>query len=414
VDATHSSESSTEPLVPADMPPSGWFAVCSVMAASFALVLSEFVPLGLLDELSRDLHITEGRAGLFIVLPGLAACIGAPLVTVLAGGLDRRTVLLLLSAAVLLSNICVVVAPSFGVALVGRAVLGFAVGGFWSIGPPTATRYVATQHGTRAAALVIGGISMATVISLPLGAFIVDFTDWRWAFVVAAAFAFIAVCLQLVALPRLAPSSPVGWSLLLGVFATPLGRQCLAITVAAFGAHFATYTYVAPFANQTDLPGAALPVLLLVFGLVGVASNLLGGWILDTRLRAAFSGALVLLGVALVLLPLTDERPGLTVVLLLLWGVSWGLIPLSLQIWILAAAPRASDGGQAMFVSILQLSLAGGSAVGGILVDWLGVRTDFVLAGIVALLAGIAANWWLRGVQQPAAEPEPAAVDSVA
>lgn len=334
-------------LDPAEKPSSGWFAVCSGMAASFALVLSEFVPLGLLDELSRDLDVTEGRAGLFIVLPGLAACIGAPLVTVLAGGMDRRRVLLLLSLAVMVSNIWVVVAPSFAVALVGWAVLGFAVGGFWSIGPPTATRYVAPKNGTRAAALVIGGISMATVISLPLGAFIVEFADWRWAFVVAAAFAFIAVSLELAALPRLAPSGPVGWSLLLGIFATSRARQCLVITVAAFSAHFATYTYITPFLNRTGLPDGALPFLLLVFGLVGVASNLMGGWILAT-------------------------------------------------------APRASDGGQAMFVSILQLSLAGGSAFGGVLVDWLGVRTDYELAGLLALLAGLATTWWLRGLQTSA------------
>ncbi|WP_183407810.1 MFS transporter [Nocardioides marmoriginsengisoli] len=379
--------------------PAGWFAVCSVMSASFALVLSEFIPLGLLDELSRDLGVTEGRAGLFVVLPGLAACIGAPLVTVLAGSTDRRRVLLLLSATVLASNIWVVFAPTFAVALIGRAALGFAVGGFWTIGPPTATRFVADRHATRAASLVIGGISMATVISLPLGAWIVVVTNWRWAFVVAAAFAFVAVCLEIVAVPRLAPVGSVRWSTLLGVFSTRKARQCLGITVAAFGAHFATYTYVTPFVNQTGLPESALPVVLLAFGLVGVVSNLVGGWVLDSRLRPVFSGALLILGVALIVMPMTESLPALTVALIFTWGISWGLIPLSLQIWILAATPQARDGDQAMFVSVLQLSLAGGSALGGVLVDWLDVRTDYFLAGVVALLAGLATTWWLHGVQ---------------
>jgi predicted MFS family arabinose efflux permease len=384
---------------PGGQPRSGWLAVCSVMAASFALVLSEFVPLGLLDELSHDLGITEGMAGLFIVLPGLAACIGAPLVTVLAGAMDRRRLLLLLSAAVLVSNIWVVVSPTFVVALGGRAVLGIAVGGFWTMGPPTATRLVPDRYGTRAAALVIGGISIATVTSLPLGAWIVEVAHWRWAFGVAAMFAFSAVCLQLVTLPRLPASGAVGWGTLVGVFSTRRARQCLTVTVAAFAAHFATYTYVTPFVNQAGLPDGALPLVLFAFGLVGVVSNLMGGWVLDRRLRAVFSTSLVMLGAALIVMPMTGSIPALTVLLLIVWGVAWGLIPLSLQIWILETAPRAHDGGQAMFVSVLQLALAGGSALGGVVVDELGVRVDYVLAGVLAVFAGVATSWWLRGIQ---------------
>ncbi|GAA3524949.1 MFS transporter [Aeromicrobium panaciterrae] len=353
----------------------------------------------MLDVLSEDLDVSEGTAGLLIALPGLAACVGAPVVTVLAGRMDRRRLLLLLCTAVLLSNVWVALSPSFEVALIGRAVLGAAVGGFWTMGPPTAGRMVLPEFSTRATSLVVGGIAMATVASLPVGNWIVSFANWRWAFVLTAAFALIALLAEFVTLPSMPTLSPVTIADLGQVFSNPQSRRCVAITCAVFTAHFATYSYITPYLNQSGISDQAVPTVLLGFGLVGVASNFVGGWILDRRLRLVVSVVMLLVGGALMALALPSRPDAVTVLLMAAWGIAWGVLPLSLQVWILATAPRARDGGQAMFVSVLQLSLAAGSAVGGLIVDGPGIRADFALSGAILVIAGAAATVWLKGVQ---------------
>jgi len=125
----------------------GWLGVSSVALGSFAIVLSEFLPVGLLPAIASDLDVRIGTAGLVVVVTGLFAAIAAPAVTVAASGLDRRVVLVGLSALLVLSDVLAALAPGFAVLLLARVLLGVSLGGFWATGPgsrggwcPRATR----------------------------------------------------------------------------------------------------------------------------------------------------------------------------------------------------------------------------------------------------------------------------------
>ncbi|AEY86310.1 major facilitator superfamily permease [Streptomyces hygroscopicus subsp. jinggangensis 5008] len=160
---------------------------------SFVLVLSEFLPVGLLPAIGDSLHVNTGTAGLLLVVPGLAAAVAAPLLTVASGRLDRRHVLLTLAALITVSNALAALAPNMTVMIAARLLLGLGVGGFWAMGAGVGSRLVAPADADRAASFITAGISAGTVVSLPLGALIGHLAGWRTAFDVAAVAALLTL-----------------------------------------------------------------------------------------------------------------------------------------------------------------------------------------------------------------------------
>src|SRR6185437_13243018 len=223
-----------------------WPAVVSIALGSFALVFSEVIPVGLLADISGHLRVSIGTGGLMVVVPAVAAAVAAPLLTLCSGGLERRRVLVGLSALVLVSDVIAGLAPGIGVMLAARAVLGVGVGGFWVFGAGAAISLVSEQARGTAMAVVSSGIFIATVASLPVASLIGTLTTWRTAFAVAAGFAVIAVAAQLAAVPRLGPGGRVGPRSLLMVVTLPVSRVGLVAAGAIFFANFAAYTYIGP------------------------------------------------------------------------------------------------------------------------------------------------------------------------
>ena len=142
----------------------GWLSVSSVALGSFAIVLSEFLPVGLLPAIAADLDVRIGTAGLMVVVTGLFAAVAAPAITVAASALDRRVVLIGLSALLVVSDGLAAAAPTFPVLLLARVLLGISLGGFWAIGAGIAGRLVPPADTIRATALITAGISVATVV----------------------------------------------------------------------------------------------------------------------------------------------------------------------------------------------------------------------------------------------------------
>ncbi|MEH0981380.1 MFS transporter [Micromonospora sp. CPCC 205556] len=223
----------------------------SVAVLCFLLVLSEFLPIGLLPQISAGVGISTGTAGLMIVTPGLIAAVTAPLVTIAAGRRDRRHVLIILSGLLAASNALVAVAPNLEVLLFARILLGVAVGGFWALGIGIAVRLVPADTVDRASSVITAGISAATVISLPLGALIGHLVGWRVGFLGAALAALLALVSLVALLPALPPSASVGMAALTAAARRSGVRRVALATVLVFLGHFASYTYITPFLQET-------------------------------------------------------------------------------------------------------------------------------------------------------------------
>jgi predicted MFS family arabinose efflux permease len=379
---------STPDAAPALSDRRGWVAVLSVALGSFVLVLSEFLPIGLLPAIASDLHISVGTAGLLVVATGIMGAIGAPAVTVFTSRVDRRVVLLALSGLLVLSDVLGAFAPNLAVLLVARMLLGLGIGGFWSIGAGIASRLVRPSAVIRATSFITAGVSVATVVSLPLGAFVSAVASWRTAFLIGAALGAIALVLQLAMLPKIPAVQRVRFATLGQLLTVPRARIGLIATALAFIAQFSAYTYVAPYLQQlVRISPTTISVALLVFGIAGIAGNFTAGFTLSRSVAATLTVTKITLAIAVVALPLLAWSVPGVFVLLVIWGFVWGALPLGLQTWMSQAAPQASEGSLALFVTTIQLAISAGSIIGGLGVGAFGIAFDFFLAGGLVLVA---------------------------
>ncbi|MBU9320381.1 MFS transporter [Burkholderia gladioli] len=378
-----------------------WLAVIAVAISAFAFVTSEFLPVGLLPAIAHDLGVSSGVAGLMVTTPGVVAAIFAPTLIIGAGRLDRRYAFLMLTAALLVANLVCALAGNLGVMLVGRALLGAALGGFWTLATAAAPRLVQPRDTAKATAIILTGVTCATVIGVPLGTFIASFASWRASFAVTAGL----VALALVAQTVLVPSLPSASALRIADFRTLLGRShtrsSMLMVALVFGAHFSTYTYIAPLLEQ-DFSVNGLTLLLFGFGLIGFVSNALMSMVVSNHLkRSSMLMIVLLMGAMAAMLLLEHSRVGETAGILL-WGIAFGALPLCFSVWIQRAAADLPEVGSALFVSIIQVAIAVGSAAGGSIVDRAGVRADFV-PGLALALLGLVLLYRLASPQLPQA-----------
>src|SRR3954463_5036078 len=187
--------------------PASWGAVVALSLGAFALVASEFMPVSLLTPIATTLRISEGQAGQSIAVSGLFALLTSLSIASLVGRLDRKVLLLGLTLLMIVSGTIAAFAPNYPVFMIGRAFIGVAIGGFWSMSAATAMRLVAEQDVPRALAIVNGGNALATVIAAPMGSFLGGLIGWRWAFFCIVPVAAIAFCWKLASLPRMPPAS---------------------------------------------------------------------------------------------------------------------------------------------------------------------------------------------------------------
>jgi len=368
-----------------------WLAVLSLACGTFALVNTEFLPIGLLSPIAQSLGVTEGHAGLAVMLPGLVAAISAPLIMLFARKMDRRNLLLLLSATVIVANGIAVMADSFNILLIGRIILGVGVGGFWSFAIPSGRRLVSEEQGARAISLITAGVAVGTVAGVPAGAFIGDLFGWRMAFTLNAVLALVFFVLQWLALPSLPAQQSIGLRAMLGVTKVAGIRYALIIGIFMAGGHFAAYTYLEPWLRfNLHLSASDISLLLMGYGVAGLVGTLTTEIsVREFGVKRAFMLNMLLLSVSVLVLSLFQVPLALACALVILWGLAFGALPVCLNIWTYQASPALFETGSALLVCVFQTSLALGALFGGILADNSGVSSAFLLGGVLTLLAGI-------------------------
>ncbi|WNC93925.1 MFS transporter [Paraburkholderia sp. FT54] len=382
-----------------------WLAVVAVAIGAFAFVTTEFLPVGLLPRVAADLGVSSGMAGLMVTVPGVIAAISAPGLMLVAGRMDRRRVFLLLTTLLLASNLISAFAPNFLCMLLGRALLGAALGGFWTLATAASGRLVKPKDSARAMATILTGVTCATVIGVPLGTFIASFASWRVSFMATGVLVAVALVAQFLLVPALPSTAALRLRDLAALLRRPHPRRSLLMVALAFGAHFSSYTYITPFLlHNADLDMSTITWLLLGFGMIGFISNFAVSSTVTRNLKMSLGAVISLLMFALVLLPLLQHSTIGVAALVLAWGIAFGALPLCLSIWIQRATPDSPEAGSALFVSIIQVAIALGSLVGGLVVDHVGISADFLLGSGLGLLGLAALASFGRGEKAVVAE----------
>ncbi|WP_043628640.1 MFS transporter [Nonomuraea candida] len=374
-------------LAPIPSPLVGRLAVGSLMLGIFAIVTSEILPIGLLTAIGGDFGVSDGVTGLTMTLPGIVAAVAAPAVTLTTARVDRRVMLCVLMAVLAVADVLAAAATSYGVMLVSRVLVGLTIGGFWSIGAGLAGRLVPPPAVGAATAVIFSAVPLGSVLGVPAGTLIGDLAGWRSAFLALAALAVLVLGALLVLLPPLPAQEATGARVLLGLLRTRGVAVALAATFLVVLAHFGTYTYVTPFLQDvTGLPPAAVGGVLLAYGAAGVAGNFLAGRAAGTRLRTAFAICACLVAAVTLLLPSAGATTAGAVVLLVIWGLAYGGVPVCSQAMFVTAAPNAPEAATVLFTSSFQATFALGAFLGGRVVDAFSVSAVMVCGGLTALL----------------------------
>ena len=298
--------------------------------------------------------------------------------------------ILTLGGLVALSNAVASAAPDFGVVLLGRVLLGVAIAGFWTVVTPVGPKLVGTRAGTRAISFIVAGVSAGTVIGLPAGQALGSLLGWRLTFATAAGTALLIVAAQTVLLPGITADGHTRLRDLGGVFRIPSARAGLIATAIVFTGQFAASTYITPLLTEhARMSAPMVTALFFGYGTAGIIGTLIGGRLVARSRVGTFAGAALAVGAALIALPELSAIHLAAGIVIVAWGLLWGLIPLAAQVWMLWTVPEAQEAASAANVSNMQISIAAGSALGGLLIDSAGLVAVYTAAGSIALVSAV-------------------------
>ena len=399
-------------VVTTKMPP----GVLSLAVGAFAIGVTEFIVVGILPAIARDLHISIESAGSLVSLYALALAIGTPLLVIGLSRLPRKLALLGLMTVFLAGNLLAALSHTFELLLVGRVITAVAHGTFFAIGATVAANLVPKAQAGRAISVMFAGLTLAMVIGVPLGSFLGNLMGWRLPFFAVAALA----ALGLAAMARWLPAGLVQGAG--GKAATQLAAlgsgpilTMMAVTVFGFGGSFAAFTFITPI--LTDITGFSATMasaLLIVFGAATFVGNLGGGYLTShIGWQKALRLMLLLLAATQVGVALAIGSQWMMMVMLFVWGVfAFGLSP-ALQAGMLATAerhtPKAVDFASGLNISAFNLGISLGSMLGALMVSRQ-LMASSPWAGVAASLLALLPLAWLARRRRPAAEEARAAV----
>jgi DHA1 family inner membrane transport protein len=380
-------------------------ALAALAMGGFAVGLTEFVAMGLLpeiaagllpDEYARSASAAIGHAGWTITTYALGVVIGAPTIAALSARVPRRKLVAGLLVLFVAGTVASALAPTFELVLVARFVAGLPHGAYFGAAGILAASILGPGNQAKGFATVIGGLTAANVIGVPLITVLGQTAGWRVAYLAIAAMFGLTLLAVSVTVPFVASAvdgSPRGE---LRAFRSPIVWLVAAVAAIGFAGFFAVNSYIAPITTEvTGLTSTAVPWVLVAIGLGMTVGNAAGGWFADRNLRLTVLIGLLNLVLAVGVFGLVaHQRAGLFVGAFLIGATSLFLGP-ALQAWLIAVAPGAQLMGAAINQSAMNIANSIGAALGGLVIargfgylapSWVGVGL-----GVVGLALAVVA-----------------------
>lgn len=386
----------------------------------FGIGLTEFGIVGLLPEIAADFRVSEPVAGYLVSGYALTVAIGALALTAAIVRFDRKKLLLSLMILFIAGNLISAVATSYEILMLGRIVAALCHGAFFSVGAVVATSMVAENKQGSAIAVMFGGLTVATVIGVPLGTFLGQQLGWRstfWAISIIGVVALIGIQLLV---HTSAAGAKTDLRSEMRAFREPQVWVSIAVGVLAFGGVVGAFTYIA--FTLTEVSGFAssmVPWLLVLFGVGTFIGNWAGGKAADRSLNGSLIAIMAVLAAVLALFALTAENQILTLVSLVLMGTIGLATAPGLQVRIMQYASSAPTMAAGANIAAFNIGNAMGAWLGGLAIGagfgftsplWVG--SVVIAVGFLVLVAGTLAQRGRTAVPH-AAEPEAVATSTV-
>lgn len=358
-----------------------WGAILTLMLATFSVVTTEMIPVGLLTPIAANFSVSLATTGFLMTLPAITAAISSPLIVLFTRSIDRKTLLLVGALLLTFCNLVAALTPYYWLLLTSRLFVGVCIGIIWALAGGLVPRLVATSSVALATSLVFGGVAAASVLGVPFGVLIGEWLGWRAAF---AAMSFISLLLFFSLLMQL-PSLPATTSPTFKTFITEIKRPIimngLLITLLIVSGHFMAFTYIRALLSSNGLISFnLLGGLLLIYGLAGIVGNFLFGLTANKYLNFAVvmiaSGLIVSLG-AYIFFPLSVSMALSTMVL---WGIAYGGVSVTLMTWIMRYSAHNIEATSSLYIAFFNGGIALGSALGGVFVSLYGLIGNLHIA----------------------------------
>ena len=365
-------------------------ALYALTIAAYAIGTTEFVIVGLLPTVAKDLAITLPLAGLIVSVYALGVTFGAPVMTALTGRLERKPLLLGLMVLFIAGNTLAAFSASYELLLVARVLTALAHGVFFSVGSTIAADLVPENRRASAIALMFMGLTVAIVTGVPLGTFIGQTFGWRATFAAVAglgAVAFVGIALLLPGkITKAPPASIMDQVRVLGS-----GRLLLVfgMTALGYGGTFVAFTYLATILETiTGFAASQVSLILILYGAAIAAGNLTGGRLANARPARALAWLFLAQALVLAAFTVTAGHPVPALITLVLLGfLSFANVP-GLQLYVVQLAkvhrPGAVDTASALNIAAFNLGIALGAWIGGLVVgSSLGLGATPLIGGIM-------------------------------
>jgi predicted MFS family arabinose efflux permease len=371
-----------------ETPVAAWGAVLSMALCVALLIASEFMPVSLLTPMAEGLGASIGRTGQAVSISGLFAIAASIAITTVAGRLNRKWVLVALTALMLFSLVLVAAAPNFAVLMAGRALLGICIGGFWALATAVIMRLVPAADVPRALALMYGGQAIAAAFAAPLGSYLAGLLGWRDVFWALTPLVAANLVWHVIALPSLPTRQGQDMRAMLSLLRRPYFLTGLIASMLSWGSAFTLFTYLRPFLEQvTGVGVTGLSILLLALGCAGFVGTWASGRFITGDVSRLLRLPALVMGAVTAGLLVIGGWPIATGILLVIWGAMNTAMSVIWMTWMSQNAEDAPEAAGGLMVAAVQASILLGAVLGGLLLDQLSITATLVASVVLAAFA---------------------------
>ncbi|SEI22663.1 MFS transporter [Pseudomonas fuscovaginae UPB0736] len=365
-----------------------FLAILLLSAAGFTVLTTEFVIVGLLPAIARDLEVSIPQAGLLVTLFAFTVAAFGPFLTAYFSRFERRRLFISILVIFGLANIVAALAPNIWVMAVARLLPALGLPVFWALASETAVDIVGPDYAGRAIEKIGFGIVCATVFGIPVGTLIGDAWGWRMAFALLAGVALIKALLLWFYLPATRLHlEQVSLRSQFGILRRPLMLGHILLSILIFSGMFTAYTYLADILERlAGFNGTVVGWCLMAFGAVGLIGNALGGRMVDRQpLIASMLFCAFMIPALVAVMPNINSWPGLAAALGI-WGITQAALFLVSHVRLMKVAPQAPAFAASLNIAGANLGIGLGAMIGGRVIDGVGLSgLGFAAAGLILL-----------------------------
>jgi len=387
--APTSLSSYAEPQDSADTAGRG-LSILLLAISAFVIVTTEFVIVGLLPALARDLDISISTAGQLVTLFAFTVMLAGPVLTSLVSHFDRKRLFVFILVLFAAANALAASATSVWILAIARILPALALPVFWGTASETAANIAGPERAGKAVSNVYLGIAGAMVLGIPLGTLATEVVGWRGTFAGLAALALVMAVLLQVVMPRQARPARMRLREQASILKSPFFLGNIALSVVVFTAMFTAYTYLADMLESlSGIPSSHVGWWLMGFGVTGLFGNWLGGHYVERGPLTATLVGVVALAIAIAATVSLAANPVLLALAVVFWGIAnTALYPIC-QVRVMQAATHAQALAGTLNVSMANAGIGLGAIIGGVVIQHWGLTAAGLVAAAIALLAAL-------------------------